>query len=152
MLDGYDQKNEKTLIEDGKLSLLLSSDNDRGETENSYYTSYEFSDLSLPDGAVITSAVIYVEHYEESDYQNGYLEWNIGTGWPDPGDVWATYSSEVPVNSPESNETVDIWNVTSWVTVDNLNALQLQVKNNDNNKKTKADYIYVEVTFTTGPP
>ena len=151
VVDGYDQKNAKTLVEDGKLYLLLSSDNDRWETESSFYTSYEFSDLSLPAGAVITSAGIYVEHYEESDYQNGNLEWNIGTGWPDAPDVWAT-NSEVPVHSPESNEAVDIWNVTSLVTVDNLNALQLQVKNKDNNKKTKVDYIYAEVTFTTGPP
>ena len=65
--------------------------------------------------------------------------------------VWAT-NSGIPVRNRESNETVDFWNVTGVVTAANVNSVELRVQNNDNNKKTKQDYIYVEVTFTVGPP
>ena len=151
IVDGFDEKNDKTLVEDDKVYVLLSSDDDRSETEAGYYCSYEFSNLTLPPGAVITSVEIFVEHHEESGFSNSALEWRIGTGWPNPDDPWAT-SSGVPVRKPEQSETVDSWDVTGFITAANLNLLEFMVKNNDNNKKTKADLIYAVVNFTTAAP
>jgi len=123
------------------------------ETEFGYYTSYEFSDISIPTGATITSVMIYVEHYEEEDFRNGKLQWNVGTGWPNNPVVWD--SIVPPVHQRERNESIDSWGVTNVVnTPENVNSLELRVKNNDNveEKKTLVDYIYVDVSWTTGLP
>lgn len=43
--DGWDQKNGKTLAQDGKLYQVQGSDNQRGEVEAGYFTSYGFQNL-----------------------------------------------------------------------------------------------------------
>ena len=151
IVDGFDETEGETLIESGQLPVLLSSDDDRLETEAGFYGSYEFSDLTLPAGALITSVEIFVEHYEEGGYLDGALEWSIGTGWPNAPVLWAT-SSGVPVRKPQPNETVDSWDVTGFITPENLNLLELMVKNNENNRSTNTDLAYVVVNFSTGPP
>jgi len=151
--DGYDEKNARTLEEDGKTVVLQSSDDVWLEIEYGYYTSFKFSDVSMPVGATITSVLVHVEHYEEEDFDDGKLEWNIGTGWPSSSTVWT--STNPTIHDEERNEAIDSWDVTSFVnTQDKVNSMELRVKNNDNNeeKKTKVDFIYVEVQWTTGPP
>jgi hypothetical protein len=153
VLNGYNQTSGKTLLADGKVSLVQSSDNNRLETNFGSFTSYNFSDdfseiLPLPTNAQIKSVVVFVEHFEEERFAQGKLEWSIGRGWPFLPVVWA--SIKAPVHIGESNEAVDSWDITSLVdTNEKINEFQLEVKNNNNtvNSKTFIDYIYVVVTL-----
>ena len=148
VLDGYNQRNRKTLSADGKTNLVQSSDNKRWESSFGSYVSFDFSDVSIPADAVIKSVVVRVEHFEEERFAQGKLKWSIGTGWPTKPMVWA--SMNAPVHDEESHEAIDSWDVTGVVdTLENINSLQLQVKNNDNvaRKKTLIDYIYVLVEW-----
>ena len=146
--DGYAEKGQRTLLEDGKTGVVQASNDDWLETESDSYTSYDFSDMFIPAGAKIASVVIYVEHFEEQGFSSGKLQWGIGMGWPRNPAVWA--STEAPVRDGQLNEAIDSWNVTSFVdTVEKINSLQLQIENNDNvaKRKTLADYIYAVVKW-----
>ncbi len=148
IVDGYDQRGKKTLSAAGKTNVVQASDNDRWETKFLSYISYDFSDVSIPPGATITSVAVYVEHFEQEQFTSGKLRWSVGTGWPRNPEVWASINA--PVNEGEQNEAIDLWDVTSFVdTPKKINALQLQVKNNDNiaRRKTLVDYIYVVVEW-----
>ncbi len=147
VLNGYNQRSRKTLLADGKVNLVQSSDNNRLETNFGSFTSYDFSDISIPSNTVIRSVVVFVEHFEEERFAQGKLEWSIGKGWPFRRAVWA--SIKAPVHIGESNEAVDSWDITSVIdTNEKLNSLQLEVKNNNVvNSKTFINYIYVLVTL-----
>jgi len=153
VVDGFDEKNSETLKKKGKTSVVQASDNDWWETEYGFYTSYELSNENIPTGSTIVSAVLYVEHFEEESFTNGALEWGIGTGWPNSPTVWG--STNPQIRQGEGNEFADSWDVTSFVdTPEKVNSMELLIKNNDNvnGKKTLVDHIYVEVTWSTGPP
>ena len=148
VMDGYNQRNRKTLSAEGKTNLVQSSDNNRWSTVYCSYVSYDFSDISIPADAVIKSVVVRVEHFEEEGFAQGKLKWSIGTGWPTKPVVWATLN--VPVHEEESHEAIDSWDVTGVVdTREKINSLQLQVKNGDKiaKRKTFIDYIYVLVEW-----
>ena len=148
VLDGYNQKNKKTLSADGKTNIVQYSDDERWETGFGSYTSYDFSDASIPAGVAITSVVVFVEHFEEERFAQGKLEWAVGTGWPTKPVVWAVINA--PVHEGQSHEAIDAWDVTNIVdTREKINSLQLQVKNNNNviNRKTLIDYVYVVVEW-----
>jgi len=148
IVNGCDQKSKKTLSAEGKMDIVRASDNDRWETDSGLYTSYDFSDVSIPATVTIRSVVVYVEHFEQEQFPSGKLQWSIGTGWPGKPVVWVSTNS--PVCQGESNEAIDAWDVTSFVdTPEKINSLQLQVKNNDNvaRRKTLVDYIYAVVEW-----
>jgi len=148
VLDGYNQKNRKTLSADGKTKLVQSSDNNRWPTSFGSYTSYDFPDVSIPADSAITSVVIFVEHFEEERFAQEKLEWAVGTGWPTKPVVWASINA--PVHEGQSNEAIDSWDVTNIAdTREKIKSLQLKVKNNNNvtNRKTLIDYIYVVVKW-----
>jgi len=147
VLTGYNQRSRKTLLADGKVNLVQASDNNRLETNFGSFTSYDFSDISIPPNALIRSVVVFVEHFEEERFAQGKLEWSIGRGWPFRRVVLA--SIKAPEHIGESNEAVDSWDITSLVdTNKKINFLQLEVKNNNNiNSRTLIDYIYVVVTL-----
>ncbi|MBC8468977.1 MAG: hypothetical protein H8D56_05850 [Planctomycetes bacterium] len=148
VLNGYNQMSRKTLLADGKVNLVLASDNKRLETSFGSFTSYDFSDMDIPPNAIIRSVVVFVEHFEEERFAREKLEWSIGRGWPFRRVVWDSLNAEVHIG--ESNEAVDSWDITSLVdTNEKINDLQLEVKNNNNtvNSKTSIDYIYVVVTL-----
>ena len=148
VLDGYNQRNRKTLSADGKTKLVQYSDNKRLETNVGSYVSYDFPDLSIPVDAAIKSVVVRVEHFEEERFVPGKSEWAVGTGWPTKPVVWASINA--PVHEEDSHEAVDSWDVTNIVdTREKINSLQLQIKNNNNvtNRKTLIDYIYVVVEW-----
>ena len=148
VLDGYNQRNRKTLSADGKVKLVQSSDNNRWPTSFGSYVSYDFSELSIPADAAIKSVVVRIEHFEEERFARGKLEWSIGTGWPTKPVVWAAIKA--PVHEGQSHEAVDSWDVTSLAdTRQKINSLQLQIKNNDTvaKRKTFIDYIYVLVEW-----
>jgi len=129
-------------------TVVQFSDNNRLETRVGSKISYDFSGISIPANAVIKSVVLFVEHFEEERFAKGKLEWSIGTGWPGRPVVWAVMKA--PVHEGESSEAVDAWDITSVVnTVERINSLQLQVKNNNNvaNGKTFVDYAYVVIKY-----
>lgn len=68
LTDGWDSKNGTTMSSGGTLYLSQTSDNDRFQLDanSSYFASYQF-DQTVPGGATIVSAKVYVEHYEEND-------------------------------------------------------------------------------------
>lgn len=128
--------------------VVQASNNNRRETESGLYTSYDFSDVYIPEGAKISSVVVYVEHFEQEEFPEGKLQWTAGTGWPDNPMAWASINA--PVYSGEPNESTDLWDVTSFVdTPEKVNSLQFQVKNNDDiaKRKTSVDYIYAVVEW-----
>jgi hypothetical protein len=131
-----------------KSIVVQASDNDRLETGSGLYTSYDFSNVYIPEGAKISSVVVYVEHFEQEEFPEGKLQWTAGSGWPDNPMAWASINA--PVYSGETNESTDLWDVTSFVdTPEKVNSLQFQVKNNDDvaRRKTSIDYIYAVVEW-----
>ncbi len=148
VLDGYNQRNAGILSADGKINAVQYSDNDRRKTIFGLQILYDFSDVSIPPDAAITSVVVFIEHFEEERFAWGTLEWAVGTGWPSKPVVWAEIKA--PVHEGQSNETVDAWDVTSVVdTHEKINSLQLQIKNNNKvtKRQTLIDYIYVVVEW-----
>ncbi len=148
ILDGYNQRNRKTLSADGKSSIVQHSNNNRLETSFGSYISFDFSDLSIPAGAKIKSVVVRVEHFEEERFSDGKLEWTVGTGWPSKPAAWA--SIHASLHKGQSNEAKDSWDITGVAdTREKVNSLQLQVKNNDNvaRRKTFIDHVYVVVEW-----
>ena len=139
---------KKILSVEAKSDVVQTSNDNRQETNSGSYTSYNFSDVSIPEGAAIASVVVYVEHFEQKQFPEGKLYWAAGTNWPSKPIVWASINA--PVNEGEPNEATDLWDLTSFVdTPEKVNSLQLQVKNNDDvtKKKTLVDYIYVVVEW-----
>ena len=131
-----------------KSIVVQASDNDRRETDSGLYTSYDFSNVYIPEGAKISSVVVYVEHFEQEEFPEGKLQWTAGTGWPDNPMVWASINA--PVYAGEPNESTDLWDVTSCVdTPEKVNSLQFRVKNNDDvaKRKTSVDHIYAVVEW-----
>jgi len=146
--DGYDHRSKQTLSAAGKADVVRASDNERLICQFGSYISYDFSKVPVPAGAVITSVVICVEHFEEQQFTPSKLQWSVGTDWPDNPVVWISINA--PVRTGERNEAIDSWDVTSFVdTLDKINSFQLQIKNNDNiaRRKTSIDYVYAEIKW-----
>ena len=151
--DGYNHRSRKTLSADGKADVVRASNNNRLEIEFGSYISYDFSDVSIPAGASVTSVFIYVEHFEEEQFSSGKLQWEIGTGWPNNPKVWV--SIDAPIYRGQQNEAIDSWDITSFVnTPEKVSSLELRIKNNDNiaKKKTSVDYIYAVVKWDWSAP
>jgi len=133
---------------DDKNSVVQASNDRWVETGPGLYTSYNFSNISIPVGTVIASVVVYIEHFEHEQFPDGKLQWLAGTGWPSEPVVWESINA--PVNKGESNEVVDLWDVTGFVdTPEKVNSFQLQVKNNDDiaGRKTLVDHVYAVVEW-----
>jgi subtilisin family serine protease len=147
VIDGFSFNSiqKDTLEKLGKINKIMSSNDDRWEIEDGgYWTSFEFSKLTIPEGAIITSAVIYCEHHEENDFSDGHVKWEIGTGWPLSPKVWASRKSLL--HEDAHNESLDSWDVTPYVSISNISQMQFRIKNNLN-KKCLIDHIYMEVTW-----
>ena len=147
--EGYDEKNDKTLSEDGKLNYVQANDTDRIETISDYFTSFEFDSFSFPATAVIQSVKISVVHYEESSFGAGSLEWDAAQG-PLTGPTTLLVVNPA-LRIDESAEGLDIFDASSAIdTPAKVNDLKLVVRNNDsaNDKKTFTDHIFVTVEFT----
>lgn len=151
VVNGYDQKSESMLSAENKTYVVQSPDDDWWETGSDSYTCYDFSDVSIPPGSMVTLVDIYVRHSEEEQFPIGRLQWNIGKGWPSDPAVWVSFNA--PVHEGERNKATDALNVTSFVdTPEKINSLQLQVRNNHNmaNRRTRVDYIYAVVEWQQG--
>lgn len=142
------EANGKKVLSVADKNVVQLSDNKRRETISGLYTSYDFSDVYIPEGATISSVVVYVEHFEQEKFPEGKLQWTAGAGWPDNPMIWASINA--PVYVGETNESMDLWDLTSFVdTPEKVNSLQLQVRNNDDvaRGKTSVDYIYAVIEW-----
>lgn len=153
IINGYDQRTRKTLAEQGGTGVVQTSDDKCQEVYAGSYTSFDFSQISVPPGATLTSVVVQVEHFEEEQFTSGKLQWSVGTGWPDKPTTWI--SVDAPVRKGKQSKATDSWDVTTFVeTPEKLKSLQLQIQNSDNvsRKKTYVDCIYAVVEWGWPPP
>jgi cellulose biosynthesis protein BcsQ len=153
IVDGYDQRTRKKLSADGAANIVKDSDDKRHEIKPGSYISYDFSGVTIPTGATVSSVVIYVEHFEEEQFIPGKMQWNVGTGWPNDPNVWI--STNAPIRKGQKNETVDSWNVTSFVeTPEKVGSIQLQITNNDtaSRKTALVNNVYVVVGWDWPAP
>ncbi len=148
VVKGYNQSNKNISSTKSDIKLVESSDNNRWEVSFDSYTSFDFSDISIPTDAQIKSVVVFIEHFEEKQFVQGKLEWSIGAGWPSNPVVWA--SIKAPVKKGVLDEAVDSWDITSLVdSSEKINSLQLHVENNNTvaDSKTLINYINVLVRW-----
>ncbi len=153
IVDGYDQRTRKTLSTDGKANIVKVSDDKRHEIKAGSYISYNFSDVSIPAGATLSSVVVYVEHFEEEQFVPGKMQWQIGTGWPGNPAVWVSVNA--PIRKGQKNEAVDSWDITTFVdTPEKVGSFQLQIANNDiaSRKMTLVDNVYAVVAWDWPAP
>lgn len=146
--DGYDSSNRNTLSTTEKTAVVQASDNNRLEIKPGSYVSFNLSDISVPPGAKIKSVIVYVEHFEQERFASGRLTWSIGTGWPQKPVTWVSING--PIRAGEENESLDCWDVTSFVTTgDKLKSMQIQIENKDTStrSKTLVDYVYAVVAW-----
>lgn len=148
--NGWDQKNNKTLLADGKLYVVQNSDNDWWETISGYFTSFEF-DQAVPPGATVISVRVYFEHWQEEGIDPASIKWHVATGALDaPSIAGTTTAPDRPGNSQEG---VDSWDICGQPGVDCtpalVNDLKIVIENTDTGgKKASLDKIRMEVTFT----
>ncbi len=77
--DGYDAKQGKTLVQDGKLYAVQGSDNDWYQVEAGYWLSLRFAG-SVPAGAMIESVKVQIERHEEEQISPAAVLWQVGGG------------------------------------------------------------------------
>jgi VCBS repeat-containing protein len=146
--DGYDQRSGKKLSAENKVAVVNASDNKCIDVEAGDSVCFDFSDASIPDGAKIVSASVFIEHFEDKQFPTGKLQWNIGQNWPRDPVIWA--SMNAPVRDGLENKATDSWDITSIVsTPEKIDDLQLQVVNKSNlaMRKTSLDYVYILVRW-----
>jgi hypothetical protein len=147
VLDGYNQTNGRSLLANEESSLVRFSDDERLAISYGSYI-YNLSNVYIPLDTVIKSVIVYVEHFEEDQFEPGQLMWSVGTGWPAQPVLWAELSA--PVHEGESFEVTDSWDLTTILdTPEKVNSFQLEIKNNDNiaNRKTLLDSIHAVVDW-----
>jgi hypothetical protein len=153
VVDGYDQRTRKTLSTVGNANIVKVSDDKRHEIKAGSYISYNFSGVTIPAGATVSSVVVFVEHFEEERFVPGKMQWQVGTGWPDKPAVWVSVNA--PVRKGQKNEAVDSVDITSFVnTPEKVKSLQLQITNNDiaSRKMTLVDNVYAVVAWDWPAP
>lgn len=145
-IDGWDEKTGRTLLADGKVSVIQSSDNVRADVEAGYSLSLAF-EANVPAGATIVSVRVHVEHHEEQGFPSTGLGWQVGGGSLTGPTVLGTTSPAVL--SGERNEATVAWDVTSWIdTSTKANELRFVVRNDAKNaKKTRLDQTWVVVEY-----
>jgi len=153
IVDGYDQRTRKKLSADGEADIVKDSDDKRHEISPGSYVSYDFSSVTIPTGASVTSVVVYIEHFEQEQFVPGKVQWNVGTGWPNDPNIWVSVNA--PIRRGQQNEAVDSLDITSFVnTPEKVKTLELQIANNDtaSRKMALVDNVYVVVGWDWPAP
>jgi cellulose biosynthesis protein BcsQ len=148
VVDAYDHNTRKWLSADGRIDAIKASDDKRIEGGYGSTISYSFSKVTIPPGAKVAKVMLYAEHYEDESFPLGRLKWEIGKGWPDNPTVW--FAANGPIREGKQQEATDSWDITSFGnTAEEVNSLQLQIKNTDSisRKKTFVNYIRVAVEW-----
>ena len=139
---GFDRLGKSVFSGIKDVNVVTTSDNDYLEIRHGSHITFDFSDISIPANAKITSFVLYVEHYEQDSFAPGKAKWSIGENWPDKPQVWFTI--DAPIRLGQKNDSVDSWDIASFVsTPSKLNNFQLQIMNDDMSRSIFVDYVYV---------
>ena len=148
--NGYDQATGLTLVGEGKLGLVTTSNNVRFDIAAGRWLSVGFAP-GVPAGATVTSATLRVEHYEDFGTAGGAMTWQIGQG-PLASPNVAGDPTFKPANL--SFESTSTWNVTGWVTsATAANNLKFVIRNGSaTGKRTRIDRIQLVVVYSTTPP
>ena len=149
--DGWDEKNAVGLVASGKLAPIQSSDSDWWQVDTpggipGHFLSVQF-DQTVPTGATIVSAKVYIEHWEDDGYQVNELTWEAGAGSVSNPTI---LGSTVPtVLNGEIAEAEVEWDITSFIdTAAKANDLNLKIVNNSTvGKKVNIDHAYVVVEY-----
>ena len=143
----YDQKSQKALSA-GDLHRVEAADDEAYEIQAGSYTVFDFSNVSIPEGAKISSVVLYIRHLEETQFPSGKLEWKVGTGWPASPSSWVSLTPSV--YDGQRNKGTLAWDLNGMAdTPERINAFQLQIKNNcaAGQKGTFIDRVYLVVRW-----
>jgi hypothetical protein len=143
----YDQKSQKALSA-ADLRRVEAADDEAYEIQAGSYTAFDFSNVSIPEGAKISSVVLYIRHLEEPQFPSGKLEWKVGTGWPASPSSWVSLTPSV--YDGQRNRGTLAWDLNGMAdTPERINALQLQIKNNctAGQKATFIDRVYLVVRW-----
>ncbi len=148
--DGWDEQNQKTLVQDSKLHVVQQSDDVRVEVGKGHFMSFQF-DAGVPAGATVQSVKIYVEHHEETRISPNSIVWQVGSGVLNAPTVLQSIDAVLLLG--DQNEATVAWDVTQWINTAVLaNDVKFVVRNNTSNaRKTRIDRVYVNVTYSTGP-
>ena len=144
VMDGWDSKDATTLVQTGTVFVINGSDGTRAEIEAPSFSSYKFQ--TVPAGAVIQSAKVYVEHHEEEGFGTRGAVWRVAGGSLTRP---TTLAQRIPAVLPgDLSEATVEWAVTAAInTATRVNNLKFVVRNQDlGGKKTKIDRVYVVVT------
>jgi subtilisin family serine protease len=115
-------------------SLVRYSDDTWHQLAPGQYTNFHFESFSVPEGRVLTSVIIYVEHWEEDGF-SGNIEWTVK----------GVCKSDVSLHTIELT---DSWDVTDIVSNSDLLDLCLTIHNNGTlQKRTSTDYIYAQIEW-----
>lgn len=144
----YDQKTQKALSA-GDLRRVQAADDEACEIRAGSSMVFDFANVSIPEGATISSVVLYIRHFEEAQFPSGNLEWRVGTGWPASPSSWASMTPSV--YDGRRNKGTLAWDLKGIVdnTPEKINGLQLQVKNNSTSgpKSTFLDHVYLVILW-----
>ncbi len=144
---GYDQKSQKALSA-GDLRRLQAVDDEMYPIQAGSYTVFSFAKVSIPEGAKISSVVLYVKHFEEPQFPAGKLDWKVGAGWPASPSSWLSLTPSV--YDGQRNKGTLAWDLNGAAdTPERINGFQLQIKNNctPGQKATFIDYAYLVVLW-----
>jgi hypothetical protein len=110
------------------------------EIDTPYWDSFQF-DATVPNGATIVSAKVYVEHWENNGFKSSESSWEIGTGALSSPTVLG--STTVTTLTGSGSEAVVEWDVSAWIDTEvEANDLKLKVLNNSSNgKKVNLDHV-----------
>lgn len=133
---------KKPLYKSSQGQFLLEKKEEQWE-----WGSFQFDTISFPGSATIQSVQIFVEHHEETGVDAGTIVWKAGQGTIQIPTTLISITA--PVNTSGSDVT-DVFNVSSVINTSSLvNGLIFVIEDDDSAKKTKIDYIYVEVKYVT---
>ncbi len=115
-------------------NLVRYSDDAWHQLAPGQYTSFQFESFSVPESRVLTSVIIYVEHWEEDGF-GGNIEWTVK----------GVSKSDVSLHTIELT---DSWDATDIVSNSDLLDLRLTIYNNGTlQKRTSTDYIYAQIEW-----
>jgi Calcineurin-like phosphoesterase len=144
--DGWDSKNQKTIVNDGKLFTVLNDDTDYFEVESGFSLALQFSQLSAAGS--LSKAMLYFTHHEAELFTAESLILETGKGVLATPTITSAPFRPVVVEGV-ANETTIAWDVTA-LALDSAQAndLKIIVRNVDPGfKKARVDRAYLVVTY-----
>jgi subtilisin family serine protease len=140
---GYSNEASATTAEITTRTLYVVGNSSVRYSDNVWYSissgrhaDFQFETFNAPAGKVITSVIIYVEHWEDGGFK-GNVEWIVE----------GVSKTDVPLRSVDQT---DSWDVTTILGSPDMLSLVLRIQNNSTKiKKTNIDYIYAKVEWGT---